>query len=89
MAKPLPPPSSPAQHHLDLIMTVGGETFSLKGVFTLDDGLAAFDHWVEKLREGDSLTPAQLATLLQRSRQTRDRAVAVAAALKALDAQNP
>jgi len=87
MPKP-EPVAGPPSHHLDLTLTVQGETFKLAGVFRLEDGLKAFDHWVGKLG-GDGLTPTQLAELLRRSRQTTQRAQALAAALKALDAQTP
>jgi hypothetical protein len=90
MSKPpsLPAPAAGPVHALDLSMTVEGEAFSLKGVFALSDGLAAFDHWAATLG-GSGFTPAQLAELKRRSAQTAQRAQAVAAALKALDAETP
>ena len=86
MAKPAPAPvpAVPAAHpahHLDLSMTVRGETFSLSGVFDLSVGMAAFDHWVGQLG-GGGLTPAQLSDLLA-------RAEAMASRLEGIDNSTP
>jgi len=89
MAKP-EPVTGPPSHHLDLELTVQGELFALSGVFTLAEGMAAFDRWVAKVGgAAGGLTPGQVTMLKARGIRTAERTEAAATALEALDSETP
>lgn len=85
---PRPESTIPPSHHLDLNVTVHGDRFALSGVFRLEDGLRAFDHWFAKLN-GDVLSKEQLAALKVRAERSATRLEAIATSLETLDAETP